>query len=554
MGMKIKGGKAVVQSLIEHEVQTVYGLPGSHILEIYDALQDEEQINHILTLHELNAAFMADAHGRLTGKPGVCLITAGPGATNAVTGIAQAYSEASPVVQITGHCDSNRKIWPFHGVDDWNFLMKIYQPITKWSVQIKRIEDISQILSKAFTIATSGRPGPVHVEIPQDILSSSGIIKKVKVPTHIKSPKPTSAIKRVVEILNSANNPLIAVGKGVLREFCSDEVIKFAELAGIPLITLWWAKSAIPYQHPLCLGYDLDWNIHPQIKSFIEKTDIILTIGLDAGERLTNFNEKENKLIHIHQDTTINANEEISLLKPKPLIDIATNLQNFIQLLQKEFKPNPEKMKIVERKVSTIKRKIEKDVNKSIIWGSTPLHPGEISTEIRRVLNDDAIVTLDVANSAIWMNRCFRAQTPNTILTPGRYGSMGFPLPAAIAAKINFPKRQVVAVVGDGAFLMTAMDFHTAIKYNLGIVVIVMNDRQYGVIWQLQNLLYNGRTFATETESPNFAEYARICGGIGIKVRDPKDLRDALEKAINAKSPVIVDIDTEYQFPFYRSI
>jgi len=552
--MEVSGGKAVVQSLVEHEVQTVYGLPGSHILEIYDALQDEVRINHILTLHELNAAFMADAHGRLTGKPGVCIVTAGPGATNAVTGIAQAYSEASPVVQITGHCDSNRKIWPFHGVDDWSFLMKIYQPITKWSVQIKRIEDISQILSKAFKIATSGRPGPVHVEIPRDILSSSGMIKKFKVSTQIESPKYTSSVKMVAKILNSASNPLIAVGKGVLREFCSDEVMKFAEITGIPIITLWWAKSAIPYQHPLCLGYDLDWNVHPQIKSFIEKTDIILTIGLDAGERLTNFNEKDNRLIHIHQDITLVPNEEISFLKPKPLIDIATNIKNFIKLLQKEIKPNHEKIKIMEKKVSTIKRKIEKDIAKSIIWGSTPLHPGEISTEIRRVLNDDAIVTLDVANSAIWMNRCFRAQTPNTILTPGRYGSMGFPLPAAIAAKINFPRRQVVAVVGDGAFLMTAMDFHTAIKYKLGIVVIVMNDRQYGVIWQLQNLLYGGRTFATETESPNFAEYARICGAIGIKVRDPKDLRDALEKAINARSPVIVDIDTEYKFPFYRQI
>jgi acetolactate synthase-1/2/3 large subunit len=551
--MEITGGKAVVQSLVDNEVQTVYGLPGSHILEIYNALQDETHINHILTLHELNAAFMADAHGRLTGRPGVCLITAGPGATNAITGIAQAYSAASPVVQITGHCDNDRKIWPFHGVDDWNFLMKMYYPITKWSVQINQIENISHILNKAFQTATSDRPGPIHIEIPRNILSSSGRIQKKHLSVKRETAFSIPTVKRVTEFLNSAKNPLIAVGKGVSRAFCSYDVMKLAELAGIPLITLWWAKSAISYQHPLYLGYDVDWNVHPLIKTFIDKTDLIFTIGLDTGERLTNFTEKKN-LIHIHQDTNSLPNEDDTLLKPQPLLDIATNIKTFIQLLQKEIKPNPLKRRHMEQKVRSIKQQIAQDIEKSIIWGRTPLHPGEISTEIRRVLADDAIVTLDVANSAIWMNRCFRAQTPYTILTPDRYGSMGFPLPAAIAAKINFPKRQVVAVVGDGAFLMTAMDFHTAIKYNLDIVVIVMNDRQYGVIWQLQNLLYGGRTFATETKSPNFADYARICGAIGINVQDPKDLHNALERAVNARSPVIVDIDTAYKFPFYRQI
>jgi acetolactate synthase-1/2/3 large subunit len=202
---------------------------------------------------------MADAQGRLTGKPGVCIVTAGPGATNAVTGIAQAYAEASPVIQITGHSSTHEKMQPGHGVDDYEFLLKIYQPITKWSTRIKKVEDIPKILDKAFTLASSGRPGPVHIEIPYDILASRGRVESSKPCSKNESRNAlacsdiAASAKSVAEILKSATYPMVALGRGVLREFCSDKVIEIAKKLGAPIITVPSATGAIPYECPLYL-------------------------------------------------------------------------------------------------------------------------------------------------------------------------------------------------------------------------------------------------------------------------------------------------------------
>lgn len=545
--MKISGGEAVVRSLVEHKVKTVYGLPGYHVIDIYNFLRDERRINNLLVMHEINAAFMADAHGRLTGKPGVCIVTGGVGATNSLTGIAQAYAEASPVVQITGHTTITPSL-------------KIYQPLTKWSTRIKNVDDIPTILNKAFSIATSDRPGPVHIEIPKDVLKSSGKVNELRVNSKAEYPDTTSSVKKVAEVLKSATSPMIAVGRGVLREFCSEEVTKLAKSLCAPILTRPSAISAIPYQYPLYLGYDLAeyhhqsrWIVHPLIDSLVKKADIILTLGLDLRERLTCFKEKEGKLIHIHHDSSAIDRDWEATPHPKPIIDVKNGIKDFVISLEKEItqKNTVRACKTIEKRISHIKKKIREDIAKSIKWGNKPIHPGEISTELRRILNDDAIVTLDVGNNAEWMKICYRAHKSNTILTPGIYSSMGFSLPAAIAAKINFPQKQVVAVIGDGGFLMSYMDFPTLVKYRLGIVVIIESNRQYGMIWQQQRAKYRGRTFATEIKIPNFAEYARAFGATGIKVRDPKDLKTALEEAINVKGPVLVDIDTAYKFPSY---
>jgi len=555
--MKFKGAEAIVKSLVEHDVKMVYGLPGSHILDIYDYLRDENRIKHILVMHEVNAAFMADAHGRLTGRPGLCLVTCGPGATNAVTGIAQAYAEASPVIQITGYTSPNNIVQPDHCVDDLDFMLKIYQPLTKWSKRIERVEDIPATLDKAFAVATSDRPGPVHLEIPKDVLARSGRIGTLITSSKSDSLDIAPSVKAVAEILNSAVLPMIAVGRGVLREFCSDEVVKLANSLGAPILTLSSAISAIPYQCPFYLGYDLEgyghkfarWLRHPLVSSLIRKADVILTLGFDLGERLTCFREKNGKLIHVHHDAS--TLDDYEKLAPKPMVDIKTSVKNFVELLEKEIKHRQAGMETIKKQVSDIKSEMHDDIARSIRWGNKPIHPGEIATQLRRILDDDAIVTLDVGTSESWMKLCYRARKSNTILASGRYSSMGFSLPAAIAAKINFPERQVVAVTGDGGFLMSYMDFPTLIKYRLGIVVIVETNRRYGTIWQMQRTQYRGRTFATEIEIPNFAEYARAFGATAVEVKSANDLNEALEEAVNVKGPVLVDIDTEYKFPSY---
>ena len=558
--MKVRGGEAVVRSLVEHKVKTVYGLPGSHVLDIYNSLRDEKRINNILVMHELNAAFMADAHGRLTGKPGVCIVTGGPGATNAVTGIAQAYTEASPVVLIAGGSSTLKKIQPDHSVDDPDFQLKIYQPLTKWCTRIERVEDIPATLNKAFAIATSNRPGPVYLEIPKDVLTSSGDVSEPEVSAKAEPADISSSVMEVADILESSTRPLIAVGRGVLREFCSDEVERLAGSLCSPIVTLPSAIGAVPFECPFYVGYDLAkytrkyaaWHVHPLINSLIQKVDVILTLGFDIGERVLCFKGKKNgTLIHIHHDTSPMEYNKKNVPDAKSIVDMETGIRTFVQSLERQIRRTDAETETLKKQVSEIKRKIREDIAKSIKWGNKPIHPGEISTELSRILDDDAIVTLDVGNNASWMKLCHRANTANTILAPGRYSSMGFALPAAIAAKINFPKRQVVAVTGDGGFLMSYMDFPTLVKYNLDIVLVVENNRRYGMIWHMQRTEYRRRTVATEIETPDFAEYARTFGATGMKIRDPKELRKALEDAINVKGPVLVDIDTAYKFPTY---
>lgn len=552
--MRIKGGEAVVRTLVNCDVATVYGQPGSHVLDIYEGLRSESRIRHVLAMHESNAAFMADAQGRLTGLPGVCLLTAGPGATNAVTAMAQAFAEASPVVQITGHCGINEKIQPLHGVDDWNFLLKIYSPITKWSVQIKRVEEIPPILSKAFKIASSGRPGPVHVEIPRDVLSSSAEFQNPEnIASKIDYKTDEATVKKIAGTLRSSNRPLIVIGNGVLREFCWEEVMKLAQAIDAPIVAApYSAVSAIPYDFPLYVGYDLGYTPHPIIDSLIKKADTVITFGLDLGERLRLFKERDHVLVHVYNDTATQKSEERNVSASKPLIDVATSVKQTLKLLLKTIPHKRSAERNIEDKMSEIKRKIREDVSARIRWGRKPIHKGEVATELRRALDDDAIVTLDVGDSSAWMHTCYRAREPNTVLAPGRYASTGFALPAAIAAKVTFPEREVVAVTGDGGFLMSCMDFPTAVKNELAIKVVVMLNGHYGTIWHLQKRMYGGPTFATEIQVPDFAEYGQSFGAQGFNVDDPAELRGVLEEALSIRGPVIVGVHTDHKFPRYR--
>jgi len=551
--VEVSGGEAVVGCLVEHGVKTVYGLPGSHVLDVYDALRDESRIRHITVIHEVNAAFMADAHGRLTGSPGVCLVTAGPGATNAVTAIAQAYAEASPVVEVTGHCDTAQRAQPFHGVDDWDFLMKIHRPITKWCARVERVEEIPAVLGEAFARATSGRPGPVHVEIPRDILASSGTVEGFGAPRPKEDVRGvTAAVEGVAEVLNSASRPLMALGRGVLREFCWDGAMRLAEALGAPVLALRSALGAVPYQFPLYVGYDVNRQMNPLIRPLVEEADVILTLGLDLGERLGTFPDKAGVLVHVHQGPPTATGREAGTRGPEPLMDVETGIGDFVASLLGRVRPRGVAVRAVEDRVSGVKEEIRRQVMESIRWGSRPVHPGEVCVELGRVLDEDAVVAVDLGNCYPWMRVCYGVRRPNTFLDGGRYGSMGFSLPAAMAAKVNFPGRQAVAVTGDGAFLMSSMDFPTAVKEGLGVVVVVMYNRQYGMIWQLQTGRFGGRTFATEIGTPDFAEYARSFGAVGVRVREPGELRGALEEAVNAGGPAIVDVETDYQCPFYR--
>jgi len=551
--MRVSGGEAVVKTLINCDVAIVYGLPGTHVLDIYEALRNESQIKHVLTMHEINAAFMADAQGRLTGRPGVCLFTGGPGATNAVTAIAQAHAEASPVVQITGHCGTNEKIQPPLGVDDWNFLLKIYSPITKWSVQINRVEEIAPTLTKAFETASSGRPGPVHVEIPQDILHQSVEFQNpIKTASGIEHATDEKTIGKVADALTSAKRPVVIVGNGVLREFCWEDVMKLAQIIDAPIVTApFHAVSAIPHDFPLFVGYDWGFTPHPLIDLLVGESDVVITFGLDLRERLTCIKVRDHAVIHVHNDVAPLDGEESIISAFRPLIDVSGSVKQTLKLLLSTITPERSVERNTQERVLNIRKKIKDDVSSSIKWGRKPMHPGEVSAQLRRVLGDDTIITLDVGQSSHWMNTVYTARKSNTVLAPGRYASMGFALPAAIAAKFTFPEREVVAVMGDGGFLMSCMDFPTVVKHRLAIKVIVMSDRHYGAIWRSQKELYKGHTFATDIQVPDFERYAESFGARGFSVDDPGELTKVLEEALSLDEPVIISVHTDHDFPIY---
>jgi len=551
----VKSAEALVKALEENNVTLIFGLPGYNILDIYDVLRTSS-IEHILVKHENAAAVMADAYGRLTGKPGTCLVTAGPGATNTVTGVAGAYAAASPMLHITGHCSTQDRIQPFHGVDDWHYLQKIFAPITKWSRTIEKPEEIPKAIHKAFKIATTGRSGPVHLSIPVDILQIE-VNYKADEAKIAEDKNERVDFDEIIKAIASSSKPVIIVGKGVLRTFSWIEATKLAENINAPIFNSRWGRSAIPFNHPLNVGYCFSSafrrTTHPLVKELLNEADMILTLGLEAGVRaMPDFTETKDKMIiHIYQE-----DGQVGVFKSDNIMEInVPSLRKTIKEIGEKikFKYKSSWNKLPER-ISSIKEKVEAELNEIIKENleNKPIHPAIICDLLQKVTEKDAIFTADIGSNFVWMETYFRTRSPNTFIISERFGSMGFALPAAIAAKKAYPERQVVAVSGDGGMLMTLSEIATAVEQKLDLPIIIMNDSKYGILWKIQQNRYGGRFFAVDLMHINFAECAKALGAKGLRVEDPKDLRSTIEEALLTKGPVIVDIVTNYKHDYYK--
>jgi len=542
-------GEAVAEALREEGVTRVYSVPGSHIHPIYDGLSRVDAVRFVTCKQEPNTSLMADAYGRLTGKPGVCLVTAGPGSINSMAGVAQAYGAASPVVHIAGAVPLHADLEAFHGVDDPAFVHEMFSKITKWSARVERIEDIPQVMAKAFHIARSGRPGPVHVELPRLADYSEHILQEEKavlppyhpIPAVTPAPDPQD-VERCARQLMQAKSPILAAGKGVIRKGATRQLSALALKLQAPVVCAQDAIGVIDEAHPLFAGHFSPIRNHPLCTAALQATDLIVAIGLRMGAaEMTDLVKvaPERNLIVIGFDDAADARyrgEEACVADPKLFLEaLLTRLQNF------ERPRDQARLREMTERKADIRRRLTayNDPHRS----DRPIHPGVLMEAMNAVLDDNAVVASDVGNCQMWARACRRIATPESFMQSGVWNAMSYGLPTAMVAKMEFPERDVVALAGDGAFLMTIGDLPTAAEYGANILMVVLNDGAFGQTYMQQSNLY-GHTYGTSFRSPDFARIARACGAEGIRVSDPNNLEDALRQAlaVTKAKPALVEV------------
>lgn len=547
-----RSGAAVVEALIGEGVRHVFGLVGSHVLEIYDALADTPSIRHITVKHETTASGMADAYGRLTGRPGVALVTAGPGATNSITGVAQAYMAASPMVHISGAVPTNASYESFHGVDKADFLVRMFAEVTKWSVSIERAEDIPEVLSRAFAIATSDRPGPVHVEIPQDVLLAEAT-EMVDYRMDVPAPEAldSDALDTLVRAIQASRRPLIWAGKGVRATVAEATLAELAELLEAPVIQAGDASGSISDTHPLSTGQLSVYERTPFQRELAREADLIIAVGERGATG------HADALFGTAGDTPVvgiwlgNPGESAD---PRAagggVADIATALDQILEACGDQQRPRDDAMRDrIAHERDGLRAHIMEGVRRDY-GDQTPMHYGLALDSLNDFVDADTICLGDIGSHNQWTRLVLQATGRNSFIPEGYWGAMGFGLPAAMAAKVAFPEKRVVTVTGDGCFLMASADFATAVEYGLNPVVVILNDRQYGMIVGMQEGYY-GRKSETELNGPDFVAFSRSFGGDGVRVEHPSQMRAALAQGFASDRIFVIDAICDYRYPAY---
>lgn len=549
--VKQRAGAAIIEALKAEQVEVVFGLVGSHVVEIYDALVDAPEIRHITVKHEGGASCMADAYGRLTGKPGVCIVTAGPGSTNSLTGVAQAYMSASPLIHIAGAVPTNGSRESFHGVDDPAFLMPMFEQVTKWSVSVKAMDEIPAVMAKAFQTATSGRPGPVHIEIPEDILRGDATEMDVYVPLPtLITPLKQAAQAKLIDSIAASRRPVIWAGKGVKATFADGALAELAELLEAPVILASDAAGGLPDTHPLSTGQPSLYARTPLQRDLLSGADLIVVIGERAHT------------VHADQLFGLTDAPVVGLWLGNPgetaddrgvagaVADIQQGLNQLIEALGGQQRVTDielrariarEKRGVPEAALAMARRDFGRH---------QPMHYGLAIEALRDAVDEDVIVMGDIGQHNQWTRLVVETVNRNSYLPEGFWGAMGFGLPAAMAAKVAFPAKKAMCVTGDGCFLMASSEFATAVEYGLNPVIVILNDRQYGMIVGMQEAAY-GRISQTELNGPDFVAFARSFGGDGVRVERPEEMAAALQQGFASDVIFVIDALCDFRVPSY---
>lgn len=531
--MKMKGAEALIESLKREGVEVIFGYPGGAALPIYDALFDCDSIDHILVRHEQGAAHAAEGYAKATGRVGVCLATSGPGATNLVTGLTDAYMDSVPVVAITGQVATS-----YIGKDAFQEadVFGITMHITKHNYLVKNPQDLPRVVAEAFYIARTGRPGPVLIDIPRDV--SAAIIDYEPVTNvHIRSYKPTveghpKQITKAAEVINESDRPILYIGGGVISANASEEIIALAEKANLPVVYTLMGKGAMPDDHPLCLGM-LGMHGSAYANYAVANCDALIAIGARFDDRVTGkvdaFAPKA-KIVHIDIDPA-----EIGKVK-HPLVPVVGDCKRVTAELVKQVCHKPREEWFAQ--IDNWKREFPLDYPRS-----DQLRAEYVIERIARITNSEAIVTTDVGQHQMWAAQYFRCKFPRQFITSGGLGTMGFGLPAAIGAKIGRPDREVWCISGDGSIQMCSQEFMTAVQCSLPIKVAITNNGFLGMVRQWQELFLNKRYSHTEmAAAPDFVKLADAYGAVGMRVERVEDVDDAICRAREVTDrPVVID-------------
>lgn len=536
---QISGAEALLRCLIEEGVDTIFGYPGGAIMPVYDKLLDyEDKLNHILTRHEQGAAHAAQAYAMVTGKPGVCFATSGPGATNLITGIANAFLDSVPVVFITAQVVSN-----LIGTDAFQEtdILGVSMPVTKWNSQVKKPQDIPETIAKAFYIAKSGRPGPVLIDIAKDAQIEKLNYKYQKC-NYIRSYNPsiplhTRAIESAAIMINHAEKPLILAGHGVLISGAENELLKFAEKTGIPVALTLLGLSAFPSGHRLFAGM-LGMHGNYAANLMTNEADLIIAIGMRFDDRVTGNLKKYAKnarIIHIEIDEAeINKNVIVDL-------EINNDAKEVLNHLIPLVKENSNEKWIREFRICD-KTEYDKVIKSETKPEKGNIKMGEVVRLVSELTKGDAIIVTDVGQNQMSAARYYKFKNPNSLVTSGGMGTMGFGLPAAVGAKIGRPEKQVVAFLGDGGFQMTIQELGTILHYKIPVKIIILNNSFLGMVRQWQDMFFNKRYASTELVNPDFVTIAKGFGIPARKVSKREVLNESIVEMLSAKGPFLLDI------------
>ncbi len=531
--MKHKGSQIFTKCLEEENVDIIFGYPGGAVLDIYDALYDSP-LKHYLVRHEQGAAHAADGYARATGKPGVCIATSGPGATNLVTGLANAYMDSIPLVAFTGQVAT-----PMLGRDSFQEadIYGITLPITKHNYLVKDVKELPRVIKESFHLATTGRPGPVLIDLPKDICQ-----KRVdfKYPETLKLPgyRPLfeghpQRISEAAAAIGEARRPVICAGGGVISSESSEALRRLAEFCTIPVTTTLMGKGAFPENHPLSLGM-LGMHGTKYANYAVNECDLLIAVGVRFSDRVAvraDAFAPEARIIHIDIDPA-----EIGKNVPAdiPVVgDVKPVLEQICRQLQGQSE-RKEWPALIESWKKEFPLKYSRDNDK--------IKPQCVVEQIYEVTKGDAIITTEVGQNQMWAAQFYTFTRPRTFITSGGLGTMGFGLPAAIGAQIGRPDQTVFNIAGDGSIQMNIQELATAVAYKLPLKVAVLNNGYLGMVRQWQDAFYRGRLAYSEIAGPDYVKLAEAYGAVGMRVTRPAEIRRVLKEAMQIQDrPVLID-------------
>ncbi|MCQ2059619.1 MAG: biosynthetic-type acetolactate synthase large subunit [Bacteroidaceae bacterium] len=552
MGAKIKGSEILLKALTEQKVDTIFAYPGGNIISVFDVMMDyRDKINQILVRHEQGAAHAAEGYARVSGRVGVAIVTSGPGVTNTITGIADAMLDSTPIVVIAGQAASTALgTDAFQEVD----LVGITQPITKWSYQIRRTEDITMAVAKAFYIASTGRPGPVVLDFTKDAQAGLAEYKPYSI-DYIRSYIPKTdvspaSIEQAAELIDNCRKPLVLVGQGVELAGAQQELQDFIEKGNLPAARTLLGLSALSSDHPLNMGMlGLHGNAAPNVLT--NQADLIIAVGMRFDDRVTgvvaNY-AKKAKIIHLDIDKS-----EIGKIVPCD-VPILGDCKESLPMLTARIKKNSHADWIKEFAPLAQKEK-ELVIDKAIAPASGPIKMGETVHQVALQAPDNTVMVTDVGLNQMFAVRYFKYRSRRSIVSSGGLGTMGFAIPAAIGAATGAPERPVIMFAGDGGIQMTMQEFGTIMEYHIPVKMVVMNNHYLGNVRQWQHLMFNDRYSLTHMLSPMYQDIAAAYGFDYIRVEKRQDLEAGIKAMLAAKGPFFLEVvveDEENVWPMIR--